>query len=104
MRGFNHTLDIKYIELWNAGIQQPDQSYLFTDQNIISTSTIKSWHYDRTTGFNQFTTDITDKAIMNFNTYEYDQWDTYGYFGVLAPQTFTMPGHNIMFVEMAQAS
>ncbi len=39
-----------------------------------------------------------DKDIMSFDNINNDEWDNGNYFAVSAPQTFTMPSHNVIFV------
>ena len=36
---------------------------------------------------------------MNFNNYINDKWDSEGYFRVTSPQSFTMPAHDVLFVN-----
>ncbi len=61
--------------------------------------TIETWEYDNHWNQYGYIYDTTDKQIMNFNTYNYDSWDINGYFNVIAPQTFTMPNHSVLFVR-----
>jgi hypothetical protein len=42
-----------------------------------------------------------DKDVMNFNNYYYDYWDSDRIFEVMAPQKFTMPTHNVVFLMSA---
>ena len=67
--------------------------------------TISFWFYDMFFNEYGYTYDKTDKQVMNFNTdyYHYDGWDDDGgYFSVEAPQEFTMPEHNVLFVDRGQ--
>ena len=38
-----------------------------------------------------------DKEVMNFESYDAMDWQSYGYLQVNAPQTFTMPSHDVLF-------
>ena len=39
----------------------------------------------------------TDKDIMNFNNINYNEWENRKCFGVIAPISFTMPDHDVLF-------
>jgi len=40
-----------------------------------------------------------DKDVMNFEKITNDYWNDSKHFSVEAPQTFTMPAHNVIFTE-----
>ena len=42
-----------------------------------------------------------DKEIMNFDKISYDKWENLKRFGVVAPISFTMPDHDVLFSSMS---
>lgn len=75
--------------------------YLITDGNIRPNDiVVHGWGYSRYSS-NDYSYPFfsSDKAIMNFNNYEVDNWEDNESFDVNAPQSFTMPGHDVLFVS-----
>ena len=88
---------VNYYELTSC-VEQADGSSLCPDSVPIRNATLGQWVYDAAwTGYG-YTYEDTDKEVLNFSNYTFDEWDNGDhYFGVSLPQSFTMPGHNILF-------
>lgn len=61
-------------------------------------SAIEGWTYSAGAMSNYgYTALESDKEVMNFPQINTDNWDRYGELLILAPTTFTMPGHDVIF-------
>ena len=74
-----------------------DGSYVCPEENV-KTITFDNWRYSLNFIINEFDSSYSenDKTIMNFGVID-DAWEVNGYFDAEAPQTFTMPEHNVLF-------
>ena len=73
-----------------------DESYV-CPQHELSTNTILTWSYGLGDPLSIFTSLETDHNVMNFQNINQDSWTEDGYMSIVAPQTFTMPNHNVLF-------
>ena len=90
-------LDIDYV---NECEYTPKEVYRCDSSVPIEEYSFNRWYYDNLWNQYGYTYDTTDKQVMNFATYNFDDWDSGGYFSVNAPQTFTMPNHSVLFVAL----
>ena len=76
-----------------------DGSYLCREEEF-TTYTINRWYYSKRANILGYTQLETDRDVMNFAELDYDYWNNLdGEFSVYGPQSFTMPGHNVIFLE-----
>ena len=84
---------------WENYCETQDDGIIRCEQVPESFYDINMWDYANYNDRYGFDYHEDDKNIMNFQNLNYDMWDNYGYFGVIAPQKFIMPGHNILFIR-----
>lgn len=89
-------LDIDYV---NECEYTPEEVYRCDSSVPIKDYSINRWYYDNLWNEYGYTYDTTDKQVMNFASYNFDYWDSDGYFSVNAPQTFTMSNHSALFAQ-----
>ena len=76
-----------------------DGSYLCNEEEFMMT-TINRWYYSKIANVLGYTQLETDRDVMNFAELDFDNWSSsWGEFSVYGPQSFTMPGHNVIFLE-----
>lgn len=76
---------------------QDDNSYLCPTSETVYNNTVNLWYYDNLWKSDGYIYELNDQQVMNFNEIPFDLWDSNGFFYVYLPQSFTMPGHNVLF-------
>jgi len=74
---------------------------VFLEYGEINSKTVNKWRYGLlgSNSINNYIVNIEDKNIMNFEIIYEDYWELGQMIYVNSPQTFTMPDHNILFIE-----
>lgn len=91
-------ITVKSISFDSQPTQINENTYLFEDDSIVEKDIYNYlYSYEMSEDYGYPILE-SDKTTMNFRTYDYDNWDEDGYFYVDAPQTFTMPSHDILFM------
>ncbi len=104
-------VDLKAQQYLNINDEEKDQNnnYLCNSQDsnifICSNEITKKYKQEYGWVYSEITMNSVglqifdnDKDIMSFDNINNDEWDNGNYFAVSAPQTFTMPSHNVIFV------
>ena len=63
------------------------------------TRKIEGWAYNNRTILNDYPTSNDDKEIMNFTNLFEDNWEAVGEFKALPKEKFTMPNHNVLWID-----
>ena len=63
------------------------------------TRKIEGWAYNNRTILNDYPTSNEDKEIMNFTNLFEDNWETLGELKALPKEKFTMPNHNVLWID-----
>ena len=80
----------------SCSISQNNELICPSDAETIS-YTFDGWKYSIENTILDYIALGPDKEIMNFEYYLNDSWDSLKSFEVKAPQSFTMPSHNVLF-------
>jgi len=86
-------------------VKQTTNTYLCDGEHVETTTYMKKdWDYEEiNTGFGTINSEFklfdNDKDIMKFSNIIMDEWDNNKRLQLEAPQTFTMPRHNVLFQQ-----